>query len=334
MWRTKWNKWAVCLLVLISICICPVAAAIPSEVYPGGMPFGIKFACDGLVVVGFTEVVTEEGVCMPAFDAGLRVNDIIFRVNGEKVYTSADFAGKIENCGDSVEITYQRQGKECSTKLKPAYCAEEGKYKTGMWIRDTTAGIGTVTFIEPDTGSFAGLGHGICDQNTGELLPMRRGTVVDVTITGVSKGVSGRPGELKGFFAEKETGLLLHNRESGVYGILKEIPMDKIPEKRVPIAEKNMVETGDAYIWCTLDGDKAEKFSICITSLENNNDGKFEIMITDENLIEKTGGIVQGMSGSPILQNGRIVGAVTHVLINDPTRGYGIFIENMLEAAK
>ncbi|MBQ8640878.1 MAG: SpoIVB peptidase [Clostridia bacterium] len=332
----KYKKWIAYILVLL--CFWSGTGqnvlAAPEEVLPGGMPFGIKLACDGLVVVGFTEVVTDNGTCMPAFDAGLRINDLIYSINGERVSTSEEFAGKIENSSEAVEIQYKRAGEKYETTLKPVYSPADGKYKTGMWIRDTTAGIGTVTFIEPETGVFAGLGHGICDQNTGDLLPMGQGTVVGVTITGVSKGISGRPGELKGYFTEEKNGVLLGNTSSGVYGVLSKIPYAQVPEDKVPVGCKGDVQTGEAYIWCTLDGDHAEKFDICITDIGSETNGNFCITVTDEDLITRTGGIVQGMSGSPIIQNGKLIGAVTHVLINDPTKGYGIFIENMLAAAE
>ena len=331
MHMNRQKKWMIYVLVLLCIrCGLPAEAAIPETVLPGGMAFGVRFACEGLVVVGFTEVTTENGSCMPAYDAGLRIGDRIFAVNDTKVSTGEEFVEKIENSGHTVEIRYERDGKECTTRFQPVYSTAEGKYKTGMWIRDTTAGIGTVTFLLPETGAFAGLGHGICDQNTGELLPMGRGTVVDVTISGVSKGVSGRPGELMGYFTENRSGVLLGNTPSGVYGILQNIPYDKVPEEQMQLGRTEEIHDGEAYIWCTLDGGWAEKYSICISRPRQGEGGNFEITVTDPALIEKTGGIVQGMSGSPIIQDGKLIGAVTHVLISDPTRGYGIPIENML----
>ena len=201
----KQKRWMCCLLVLVWFWCGAgrtMAAGMPEAVLPGGMAFGVKFACEGLVVVGFTEVTTENGSCMPAYDAGLRMGDRIFAVNGSRVNTSEEFVQKIENSASPVEIQYERNGEECTTRFKPVYSREEGKYKTGMWIRDTTAGIGTVTFLLPETGEFVGLGHGICDQNTGELLPLGRGTVMDVSISGVSRGMAGRPGELMGYFTE------------------------------------------------------------------------------------------------------------------------------------
>ncbi len=308
----------------------PVRAQGMGEVLPGGMPFGVKFACDGLVVVGFSEVVTAEGSAMPAYDAGLRTGDRIRTVNGEKVVTGEAFAGAVEQSGQAVEIGFERNGEPMTTRLSPIYCEEEGKYKTGMWIRDTTAGIGTVTFIQPDTGAFAGLGHGICDPNTGELLPMSRGSVVEVSISGVTKGESGRPGELKGAFTENRSGVLLGNTQAGVYGLFQEIPREHVPEGMLPVGTYGEIAAGEAYIWCTLAGETAEKYRVEITELCPGEGGRFTLTVTDPVLLGKTGGIIQGMSGSPIIQNGKLIGAVTHVLISDPTKGYGICIEEML----
>lgn len=333
----KQKRWMCCLLVLVWFWCGAgrtMAAGMPEAVLPGGMAFGVKFACEGLVVVGFTEVTTENGSCMPAYDAGLRMGDRIFAVNGSRVNTSEEFVQKIENSASPVEIQYERNGEECTTRFKPVYSREEGKYKTGMWIRDTTAGIGTVTFLLPETGEFVGLGHGICDQNTGELLPLGRGTVMDVSISGVSRGMAGRPGELMGYFTEDKTGVLLANTTSGVYGILQEIPYDRVPEEKMPLGKKEDVQEGDAYIWCTLNGEKPEKFSIRIDAAGKENCGNFEVTVTDPELIERTGGIVQGMSGSPIVKDGKLIGAITHVLVNNPLQGYGIYIENMLDAVR
>lgn len=306
---------------------------IPESVCVGGMPFGVKFYSQGILIVGFTEIETENGIETPALDAGLQINDIITHVNGSEVETAGDFIGMIENAEESIDVTYLRGGDENTVSFVPSISKEDGKRKTGMWIRDTTAGIGTVTFIMPETGAFAGLGHGICDVETGELLEMKRGTVVDVMISGVSKGVSGTPGELKGYFTSDKSGVLLGNTLCGVYGILSNVPKDKIPET-VVVAPHEEVHTGEAYIWCTIDGNQPRKYSIDITEIrhtDSTDNRCFSIEVTDPELIHKTGGIVQGMSGSPILQDGKLIGAVTHVLVNNPTEGYGIFIENMLD---
>lgn len=324
----------ICLLVVV-VPIPHVEAAIPESVYVGGMPFGVKFFTQGITIVGFSEIETEDGIKTPALDAGLRVNDVITHVNGCRVSTSAELLGKIEAASDSAEIdiTYEREGMENTVSLSPSVSKDDGKLKTGMWIRDTTAGIGTVTFIVPETGAFAGLGHGICDADSGKLLEMKRGTVVDVTISGIARGVSGTPGELKGYFTSDKSGVLLGNTSCGVYGVMAAPPIEKIPEEPLEISEKSAVHPGSAYIWCTLDDNVPHKYDITIDDIHYSaaDNRCFTIQVTDRELIEKTGGIVQGMSGSPIIQDGRLIGAVTHVLVNNPEEGYGIFIENMID---
>ena len=237
----------------------------------------------------------------------------------------------IENCGGNSLVLHCRRGKnEFDVTLTPAYCPAEARYKTGIWVRDSGAGIGTVTFMIPETGAFAGLGHGICDGDTGELIPMKRGSVSDVTISSVVRGAPGAPGELKGYFNAGKVGALLGNSACGVWGVFSEIP--ETDEEPLPIGMRGELEEGDACILCTLDSNKMGRYDVKISNINRDATGSkcFTITVTDPDLLAVSGGIVQGMSGSPIIQNGKIVGAVTHVLINDPTTGYGIFIENML----
>lgn len=292
---------------------------IPSEVVcVGGIPFGVKFYSQGIMIVGFSEIETENGIETPAWDAGLRINDIITRVNGSEVETAGEFIGMIENAEDGISVTYLRNGDENTVSFVPSVSKEDGKRKTGMWIRDTTAGIGTVTYICPETGEFAGLGHGICDIESGKLLKMERGIVVDVMISGINKGISGTPGELKGYFTSDRSGVLLGNTMCGVYGVLSDVPWERIPET-LEIAHRNEVHTGEAYIWCTLAGNCPQKYSIKITDIRQtsvDDNRSFSMEVTDERLLERTGGIVQGMSGSPIIQDGKLIGAVTHVCVN------------------
>ena len=318
---------ALCVLLCLQ---CAIAVFAGRVVYPGGMPFGVKFSCDGLMIVGFSEIAEADG--NPAYDAGLRMGDMILSVDGVPVRTAEDFASMLGTLGKqsgNVEIRYRRDGKENTATLTPVYSEREQKFKTGMWVRDTTAGIGTVTFLLPESGVFAGLGHGICDQ--GKLLPMRRGSTMQVVISGISRGKSGRPGELMGYFSGETSGVLLGNTNAGVYGIFDALPYDRIPEEKLEMAARDEVKEGDAYIWCTLDNGKPCRYAISIRSLHTDNPDCFALSVCDPALIEKTGGIVQGMSGSPIIQNGKLIGAVTHVLIDDPKSGYGIFIDSMCE---
>ena len=305
------------------------------KLYPGGVPFGVKFHTDGLIVIGFSDIVSEGVRSNPAYDAGLRENDVITKINGSPVTGVSKLTEAVDgSSGGEITVTYRRAGRENVAHVIPKYSSAEGRYKTGLLIRDSGAGIGTVTFIDPETLSFGGLGHGICDGDTGELIPMDRGSVLDVTISGIAKGASGAPGEIKGYFGGNKTGTLRSNTTCGVYGTFASLP-ENLPCEPLSVGMRKELREGDAYIYCTLDDGTPCKYTIKISDINLSATGNkcFTIKVTDKALIEKTGGIVRGMSGSPIIQNGKLVGAVTHVLVNDPTSGYGIFIENMLNAA-
>lgn len=301
---------------------------------PGGIPFGVKFNTDGVVVLGFYDLEGLSKTQNPAYLAGLRPKDVIVEVNGREIEGADDLTRTVESCGGKpLTVTYTRAGEEKSARLTPAYSKEEGRYKTGIWVRDSGAGIGTVTYILPETGEFGGLGHGICDGESGELIPMESGVVTDVKINSVKRGLVGTPGEIKGYFGSDKCGTLKSNTDCGVFG-----RFTKIPEglgQAMPVGLRDEVRCGEAEILCTLDSCGRHSYKIEISSINRGAEGSkcFIIKVTDPKLIEKTGGIVQGMSGSTIIQNGKIMGAVTHVMINDPTVGYGIFIENMLNAA-
>jgi len=304
-----------------------VSAKERPSLYVGGFPFGVRFKSDGVMVVGYSSDKTKEA--NPGYSAGIKPADVIKKVNGKEISDISSLTSALGACGGKpLTVELRRNGKDFTVKLTPYL--SDGKYKTGLTVRDSGAGIGTVTYVMPETNFFGGLGHGICDVETGAVIPMERGTVTDVTINGVVKGVSGAPGELRGSFKSAKTGALLENTSCGVFGMFTGLPEGH--GELLPIALKNEVKSGDAYIMCTLDGTGPQKYSIKISDIDRSADGNkcFSVKITDKRLIEKTGGIVQGMSGSPIIQNGKLVGAVTHVLINDPTTGYGIFIENML----
>lgn len=298
---------------------------------PGGMPFGVKFYTEGVTVVGFCDVETTQGKINPASNAGLRAKDIILKVNGETLSGASELTDYIENCeGKTLALRIRRGKDEFDVSLTPIWCDAEARYKTGIWVRDSGAGIGTVTFVLPETGAFAGLGHGICDAETGELVAMKRGTISDVTISSVVRGAAGSPGELKGYFNPGKTGALLGNSACGVWGVFSQVP--KSDYEPMPIGLRDEIHEGDAYILSTLDSGKIGQYDIRISNVNRDATGSkcFTVTVTDPDLLALSGGIVQGMSGSPIIQDGKIVGAVTHVLINDPTTGYGIFIENML----
>ena len=302
------------------------------QVYPGGMPFGVKFFTSGVLVVGVSDIECNGKQVNPAEEAGLRQKDIITHIDGRELADAKALTEAVEASeGKPMKLTCLRGSEKFDVTVTPMISTGEGKYKTGILVRDSGAGIGTVSFILPDSNYFVGLGHGICDSDTGNLVPIRRGTVVDVTISGITKGISGTPGEIKGFFSAGKKGTLLGNTDCGVYGILSEKPAT-VCEEPMSIALKDEIREGEAYILCTLDTGGICQYAVELSDINRNaTEGKcFTVKVTDERLLDKTGGIVQGMSGSPIIQNGKLVGAVTHVLINDPTRGYGIFVENML----
>ena len=300
---------------------------------PGGMPFGVKFLTEGVSIVGFGDVETDGKAINPAGAAGLRERDVIVGINGTPIAGASQLTEAIEKCdGKPIRLTCKRAGREFSVDLLPVYSKEESRYKTGIWVRDNGAGIGTVTFILPENGMFAGLGHGICDADTGEPIAMRRGTVSDVTISSVVRGAAGKPGELKGYFNATKTGSLIGNTPCGVWGVFSKLPSGV--GETMELGLRDEIREGDAYILSTLDNNQICRYNVRLSNINREAQASkcFTVTVTDPALIAASGGIVQGMSGSPIIQDGKLVGAVTHVLINDPTTGYGIFIENMLNA--
>ena len=305
------------------------------KLYPGGVPFGVKFMTEGLLVVGFCEVDARSGRTNPSSEAGLKIGDRIISANGKKLTSAAELSRIIESSGGKgVTLVYLRGANEYKTTLTPSFSKSENCYKSGAYVKDNGAGIGTITYILPETLEFAGLGHGICDGESGKLLPISRGSVVNVGIDSVIKGISGTPGELRGHFKSGKCGTLLQNSDCGAFGVLSSLP-SSLPSEPLPLGLRNELREGKAYIYCTLDSGAPRRYEIEISNIDRTaGAGKcFTVKVCDRALIEKSGGIVQGMSGSPIIQNGKLVGAVTHVLINDPTQGYGIFIENMLSAS-
>ena len=302
---------------------------------PCGTPFGVKLCTEGVLVVGINEIPTASGTANPAKACGIKLGDVILSVNNEKVKTNEDVAAIVEkSAGKPLSFSLLREDVPLHVSLKPVVCSTDGKYKAGIWVRDSSAGIGTVTFYNPTTSAFGGLGHAICDVDTGQIMPIHSGEIVDVNINGVTKGQSGTPGELKGSFSSsKAKGSVTMNTETGIFGELYQNPSSR---QAVPIALKQDIKEGSAKMITTIEGSEPKEYSVEIDkiSLNSNHATKnMVIKITDPELLNKTGGIVQGMSGSPIVQNGKLIGAVTHVFVNDPTRGYGIFIENMVNTS-
>ncbi len=298
---------------------------------PCGEPFGIKLLSEGVMIVGISDVKTENGTFSPARYSGLSEGDIIISIDGKTVSSNSDVSNIIsESNGRTLEIVATRDNQTMHLLLTPVYSKVTNLYQAGMWVRDSTAGIGTITYYDAQTGCFGGLGHPVCDVDTGNIIPLSSGKVCSVTITDVVKGESGVPGELCGCFSEPGNfGTLDANTTSGVFGILSSNPSDN---KAIPMAMRQEIHTGEAYILSTVDGSSPKKYDIQIEKIDmkNSENGKnMVIRITDTELLSRTGGIVQGMSGSPIIQDDKIIGAVTHVFVNDPTKGYGIFIDEM-----
>lgn len=301
---------------------------------PGGMPFGIKFFASGALVIGTTGIETENGLVSPAKDAGIRSRDIIIRVCGTDIESAYQMSEIIRGSGGlPVTVAFLRDGREMTAAVTPAKEFSSKEYKIGVMVRDSTAGIGTVTYIVPATSEFGGLGHGINDSETNVLFPLAKGIVVDALIRDVVKSEKNRPGELKGDFGKFETGQLYSNTDMGVFGKFGRTNKNKA--EPIPAASRDEIREGEATVITTVSESGPREYKVLIEKIYDRS-GKtknFLVRVTDEKLLSLTGGIVQGMSGSPIIQNGKLIGAVTHVLVNNPERGYGIFIENMLDAA-
>ena len=301
------------------------------QVVPGGEIFGLRLYTSGVIVVSTESVQTDHGTVYPAKKAGIKAGDIILRVDGTPVYTHAQFSALLADAqGQVLSFSCLRDGKAFETQFEAAFSTVYDRYMAGLWVRDSAAGIGTLTFYLPGSGVYAGLGHAVCDVDTGEILPLYNGDIVAAQLHGCKKGSSGQAGELRGSFAGDRIGSLLRNQADGVYGILDAFDS---AAATIPVAWPQEVEPGDAQILSTIDSGGIQSFSAEIEKVMPN-DGESRnlvVRVTDDRLLRATGGIVQGMSGSPILQNGRLVGAVTHVFINDPSRGYGIFAQTMLQ---
>ena len=313
----------------------PVSSA-ETRLIPSGKPVGIKVLCDGVLVIGFGPVCTNGyDSCCPAADSGIKEGDYISKINGVEVKNSEHMRQIVNlSMGQKMKFGIVRDEKELEYDITPVK-AVNGEYALGMWIRDSIAGLGTLTYITEDGESYAALGHSVSDADTGELMEIKDGDLVTSTIISERKGKKDSPGELMGGFdlPQKTVGTVEKNCDSGLFG--KVINRDIISGEALPIAHPKEVKCGKATMLSTTIGNIPQEYEIEIIETEPENDTKGMIVeITDKHLLEKTGGIVQGMSGSPVLQNGRIVGAVTHVFVNDPTRGYGIFIENMLAEAE
>lgn len=294
-------------------------------VYPGGEPFGIKILSDGVMVVEL-----QKGSC-PARDCGIKCGDVILSVNDVPVNSNAEISQLIRSCdGQTVRVKLMRDGEEKILKLTPEVA--DGSYRAGMWVRDSSAGIGTVTFYT-DSGVFGGLGHPVCDIDTGDSVPIRDGQAADVKIHDFTKSENGKPGALLGGFTAKgDIGKIYANKHNGVFGQLNAFPDSKAA---IPLGYRQEIKKGKAFIFTTVSGNTPQKYEISIEEirLDGSDSKNLVIKVTDRRLLSKTGGILQGMSGSPIIQDGKLIGAVTHVFVNDVTMGYGAFADDMYFSA-
>ena len=299
------------------------------KVYLGGYPLGFTFNCDGVLVVAISNENT----------SNLSEGDIIKKIENFKVFSVENISEILNEKLDAskkLNLTILRKNEEQQATIKPIFDSVSKKYKLGLWIRDDAAGVGTITYVRKDNLRFGALGHPVCDIDTGSIMPVSNGNIYKCNIVGYKKGTKGNPGELKGLFLRNGSvyGELDKNKKSGVYGTFENEKLDFVNEKEVEVADRSEVKSGKATIRCTVDGYEPQEYEIEIvkTYFQTGRETKsMFIRVTDKDLLERTGGIVQGMSGSPIIQNGKLVGAVTHVFVSDPTKGYGIFADLMIK---
>lgn len=316
---------------LLSLFIMPTSILAYSDyLIPGGENIGIELDSKGVMIVGLYKIGNDS----PGLDASLKVGDIIQKVDDKSVTNIDELAAKIDQNCSTVKLTYLRNNKVAEANLKLSK-DENGVCKTGLYVKDKISGIGTLTFIDPDTKLFGALGHEIIEKTTGKILEIKDGKIFSSEVTGIDRSENGVPGEKNAKLNTDDIkGSISENTTQGIFGEYTNTLPNKTKKK---VASTDEIHTGKATIMTVLDGTEVKEYAIEITKINNNMSQKNKnilFTITDQELLEKTGGIVQGMSGSPIIQDDKIVAAVTHVVVNDPTRGYGIFITNMLEEAE
>lgn len=336
--KIKKDKLQVKLLGFIPVKSVAVSKVNDLEVYPGGTSVGIKLSTEGVLVVGHSDIESVEGkVESPAKNSGIELGDVLIKINGEEIQSSKDLSKKIKNLDNSkINVDYIRNGN--IEKKEIDLEKENNEYKLGLWVRDSTAGIGTLTFYDKNTSIFGALGHPITDGDTNKPFIVRNGDLLNSSVISVRKGEKGSPGELKGLFVNEKESLatIEKNTEAGIFGEASADLVNPTFNKPLKVGFRNEIKEGAAKIITTIDENGPKMYDIEIVKLlpqEEPGPKSMVIKVTDEELLEKTGGIVQGMSGSPIIQDNKLVGAVTHVLINKPDVGYGIYIEWMLKDA-
>lgn len=322
------KKVIISFIFSLLLCTGMTTAAYAQELVVGGQPVGIKISTDGILVAGVSAVETAEGPKAPAADAGIVEGDIITEISGHQVRSASDFLDAVSALeGKNAKVTVLRNGKTLCFDVKPARSAED-QWMLGIWLRDSISGIGTLTFWDPHSGTYGALGHSINGSEAGNPVPFKAGSITEADIVSIVPGQQGKPGELSG---SADMGAVIGNVEknegTGIYGQL----YARLGGETLETGE---ICIGPATILSTVSGRQAQEYSVEINRIYNGGDGQHVMLtVTDPALRAITGGIVQGMSGSPIIQNGKLVGAVTHVFINDPTRGYGLSIQDMLRSA-
>lgn len=301
---------------------------------PMGNAVGINMQSEGVIVVGVPDILADGKTVSPARDAGLSAGDIITELGSNRISSNEDLKSAIDKLdGSPVSMKVTRRNTAMQLKLTP-HISKDGRCELGLWMRDGIAGIGTLTFYDPETGVFGALGHSVNDLESGMIIPLREGTIMRSSVTDVIQGKTGMPGQLHGTFnVDNKLGVLNKNSSSGIFGIMEKNELTA-GKNAMQIADKSKIKTGPATILSNVSGIEVKEYKVEITRVYTGSEAvgrSMMLTVTDPQLIAQTGGIVQGMSGSPIIQNGKIIGAVTHVLVNDPTKGYGISIENMLD---
>lgn len=311
------------------------------QVIPGGQSIGVQLQTLGVLVVGHHLVNGENGTMSPGEDADIKVGDVIIELNDKKIQEMKDVKPIVEQAGEDskpLKVKVKRGNEVFITELTPLKDTKENEYRIGLYIRDSAAGIGTMTFFEPESKKYGALGHVISDMDTKKPIEIHDGTIVRSTVTSIQKGNNGTPGEKQAKFSIKENkiGTITKNSPFGIFGKLDHSIENGQYDQPMPVSLSHEVKEGPAKILTVIDGEKVEEFDVEVVSSVPQKSPATKgmvIQITDPKLLEATGGIVQGMSGSPIIQNGKVIGAVTHVFVNDPTSGYGVHIEWMLQDA-
>ncbi|MGL5675440.1 MAG: SpoIVB peptidase [Cellulosilyticaceae bacterium] len=334
--QVGYDEMTVSLMGIVPLKTVSVEVLPGKEVIPSGEVIGVRLVSDGVYVLGTSEVETVEGTCNPCKDM-VKKGDIIHALNDTPLDSKEHFKALIEENGkEKIHLSIERKDENLEVEVSPVYSANENTYKLGVWVKDGTQGIGTVTYVDPEDNTFGALGHGITESEIKKLIPIKEASITKTQLTSITKGMIGTPGQLSGTIEGGKKNILGEvsaNTHLGIYGTLNEKGKAYLEGEKMPIAFQHEVHEGDASILLHLTGDAVEEYAIEIqkvTKYTSEPTKGMVIKITDPKLLKLTSGIVQGMSGSPILQDGKLIGAITHVFVQDPTKGYGIFIENML----